>query len=82
MAKVFEISPSKIKKIIKITPLAGNEIMEKLQNKIKTLREKLQELRVDSSFQKLSQKDKKVFYDSLKKLNDFEDTLIIKYLIK
>ena len=28
MAKVFEISPSKIKKIIKITPLAGNEIME------------------------------------------------------
>lgn len=56
--------------------------MKKLQNKIKTLRLKLQELRTDLFFQSLSKKEKEIFYNSLKLLNEFEDSLIINHIVK
>lgn len=55
--------------------------MKKLQNKIKALRVKLQELRNDLFFQSLSKEEKEVFYNSLKLLSEFEDMLIINHII-
>lgn len=56
--------------------------MKKLQNKIKALRIKLQELRHDLFFQSLPKKEKEKFYTSLKLLNEFEDFIIINHIIK
>lgn len=56
--------------------------MKRLQNKIKVLRLKLNELRSDLFFQSMKLNEKKLFYASLKNLNDFEDILIINYIMK
>lgn len=56
--------------------------MKRLQAKIRTLRAKLQELRMDLFFQSLPEKERKIFYDALRKLNDFEDVLIINHIMK
>jgi hypothetical protein len=56
--------------------------MKRLQNKIKRLRAGLQELRGDLFLQSLPKKEKEMFYNSLKLLGEFEDIIIIKYILK
>jgi hypothetical protein len=56
--------------------------MKRLQNNIKRLRAGLQELRGDLFLQSLPKKEKEMFYNSLKLLGEFEDIIIIKYILK
>lgn len=55
--------------------------MKRLQRKIKILRAKLKEIRTDLFFQSLTKEEKIMFFNSLKLLSEFEDILIIKYIL-
>jgi len=55
--------------------------MNRLQNKIKKLRAGLQKLRGYLFLQSLPKKEREKFYNALKELGEFEDLLIIKYIL-
>lgn len=56
-------------------------MLEDLQKIIKKSRRQLQEVRFNEQFSTLQKKEKELFYNSLRLLNDFEDTIIINYIL-
>jgi len=56
--------------------------MKRLQQKIRTLRGKLQEIRNDLFFQSLPKMQKEQYYEALRLISDVEDHIIINHIMK